>query len=364
VYDAPSFNWIDTRMDYTLHLQDPTASPATYLFEEIVAAARKATHGRAIFAFVSRDGVDALFEDPELVALLRRGTFEIVVGIDAVTTRPALERLVQFSRSYRSLRASVFWNESQHLFHPKLCYFAGDRGGTLIVGSGNLTSGGLQSHFEAFGLVKMTRSEAARAIRPSDDWLAAHASHLRSIDDEVLAQAERNALRYRPDVEPDASENTPPQPVRNDGAHVLIAEIPRSGDRWAQVNFDIDTIRRYFRVRPGSAQRVFLERRLAGNELGGREVRPCVDSGRSQNYRIEIAAARGLAYPADGRPVVVFLKTAPRVFRYQLVLPGDDGYEPLIGLLGRAEPSPHRVRRTTTTAAELEDAWPDNALLR
>lgn len=351
-------------MDYTLHLQDPTASEGTYLFEEIVAAAKKAKHGRAMFAFASKDGVDALFEDPELVALLRRGTFDVVVGIDAVTTRPALERLVAFSRSHRSLRASVFWNETQHLFHPKLCYFAGDRGDILIVGSGNLTSGGLQSHFEAFGLVTMTRREAVRTIRPWDDWLAAHASQLRSIDGEVLARAERNARRNRPDVEPDVGGDALAQLKRNAGAPVLIAEIPRSGDRWAQVNFDIDTIRSYFKVEPGSTQRVFLERRLAGNQPCEREVRPCVDSGRSQNYRIEIAAARGLAYPSVARPVVVFLKTAPRVFRYQLVLPGADGYEPLATLLGRAGTSPHRVRRTTTTAAELADAWPKNALLR
>ena len=114
-------------MDYRLHLQDPTAGTPTYLFEEVVAAASTATQGRALFAFASRDGVDALLEDPEIVGLLRRGTFELVVGVDAVTTRPALERLLQASRKYRSFRPLVFWNDTGRLFHPKMCFFAGNR---------------------------------------------------------------------------------------------------------------------------------------------------------------------------------------------------------------------------------------------
>ena len=350
-------------MQYTLHVQDPTASAATYLFEEIVAAARKAKYARAMFAFASRDGVEALLGDPDLVSLLERGRLDIVVGVDAVTTRPALERRREFAQSYDSLRASVFWNNTGRLFHPKMCYFAGDRSATLIVGSGNLTPGGLQSNFEAFSLAKMNRAEAAAAIRPWDEWLAAHDQDLRAIDDEVLARAEKNISRRRPDAEPDDQGGETLEPVAKPGVQVLVAEIPRSGDRWNQVNFDIDTIRRYFKVKPGSAQRVFLERRQGPSQPGEQEVRPCVDSGRSQNYRIEIAAGRVITYPAQGRPVVVFLRMAPRVFRYQLVMPGEKGHGALRRLLGRVQSSPSRVRRLTTTVVELKSAWPGNAVL-
>lgn len=157
-------------MDYRLHLQDPTSGAPTYLFEEVVAAASKATHGRALFAFVSRDGVDALLQDPEIVGLLRRGSFELVVGVDAVTTRPALERMLQASRKYRSFRPLVFWNDTGRLFHPKMCFFASERDATLIVGSGNLTTGGLQSHFEAFVRLAMTRRQGESTLRPWDEW--------------------------------------------------------------------------------------------------------------------------------------------------------------------------------------------------
>ena len=350
-------------MDYRLQLQDPTAGAPTYLFEEVVAAASKATHGRALFAFASKDGVHALLQDPEVVGLLRRGTFELVVGVDAVTTRPALERMLEASREYRSFRPLVFWNDTGRLFHPKLCFFAGDREATLIVGSGNLTSGGLKSHFEAFVRLAMTRREGERAIRPWDEWLTAHRTQLRAIDEEVLKRADRNSVRRPLDVEPEDDRDR----LRRSGvgrSSVLVAEVPRSGDRWNQVNFDIDTIREFFRVEPGSAQRVFLEQRLPDGTTGGEEVRPCVDSGRSQNYRIEIAAGKGTSYPSRGRPVLVFLRTAPRVFRYQLVLPRADGHAELDRILSGAGRSPHRVRRLILTTQQLEQGWPRNAVLR
>lgn len=316
-----------------------------------------------MFAFASEYGVDALLEDPEVVGLLRRGTFEVVVGIDAVTTRAALQRLLDASRAIKSFRPRVFWNESGRLFHPKLCYFAGDRRATLIVGSGNLTSGGLQSNFEAFSRLTMTRREGERVVQPWDEWLQTHDTRLRTIDDEVLVRADRNALRTGPEIEPEAGNEPRPLGGGSRGSSVLIAEVPRSGDRWNQVNFDIDTIRSFFKVVPGSSQRLFLEQRLPGDRKGGQEVRPCVDSGRSQNYRIEIAAGRAVAYPSSGRPVLVFLKTAPRVFRYQLVLPDNDGHTELTKLLLQTGASPHRVRRIIVSPGELAGAWPRNAVL-
>lgn len=280
-----------------------------------------------------------------------------------MTTRSALERLLEASRTYATFRPLVFWNETSHLFHPKLCFFSGERSATLIVGSGNLTGGGLQSHFEAFVRLAMTRREGRRAIQPWDDWLVAHQAELREIDEEVLSRADQNSVR-RPviDVEPEGNRRRRRRAAFGD-ASVLVAEVPRSGDRWNQVNFDIDTIRTYFRVEPGSAQRVFLDQRLPGGASAGEEVRPCVDSGRSQNYRIEIAAGKGMPYPVNGRPILVFVRTAPRVFRYQLVLPRSDGHAELGAILSQAGGPPHRVRRIVLSDHQLASEWPQNAVL-
>jgi hypothetical protein len=349
-------------MDYTLHLQDPTANTPTYLFEAIVGAARHAKNGRAIFAFASRDGVDALLDDPELVALLKRGTLDLIVGIDAVTTRAALQRLLDRSRSRPSLRPFVFWNETDRLFHPKLCHFGSDTLTTLLVGSGNLTHGGLQSHFEAFVRLTMTSMEASKALRSLDEWVSAHAAHLRPIDEAALARADQNSGRQWPALELDAQSDVRPHHDLSSVAPVLVAEVPRSGDRWNQVNFDLNTIQDFFDVIPGSTQRLFLHQCLPGDADGRREVRPCVDSGRSRNYRIEIAACKGHPYPSSGRPILVFIKTAPRVFRYQLVLPDEEGYVPLARMLSRARSPKRSVRRLVVTGADLRQAWPANGI--
>ena len=43
-----------------------------------------------------------------------------------------------------------------------------------------------------------------------------------------------------------------------DADAVLIAEIPKSGDRWNQANFDLETFRNYFGAIPGHTQRIIL----------------------------------------------------------------------------------------------------------
>ena len=64
--------------------------------------------------------------------------------------------------------------------------------------------------------------------------------------------------------------------------------------------------------------------------LGKTEVRPSV-SVSSQNYRFELDAAAGIDYPKDGkRPLGVFVKVSQRDFLYELVMPGDVGYDSLI----------------------------------
>lgn len=56
------------------------------------------------------------------------------------------------------------------------------------------------------------------------------------------------------------------------------------------------------------------------------ESRPSV-SVASHNWRFEISAASGLAYPqGSDRPYVVFDEVSTRSFIYELIMPGDPGY--------------------------------------
>ena len=108
---------------------------------------------------------------------------------------------------------------------------------------------------------------------------------------------------------------------------VLLAEIPKSGNRWKQANFDIDTFRNFFGATPGdNSQRILLRNINENQSLSSIEIRPSV-SVISQNYRFELDAASGLSYPTDGKPIGIFIKLTTRMFLYHLFMPDHPAYE-------------------------------------
>src|SRR6266498_3106816 len=129
-------------MRYKFVLQDPTAPQTTYLYEELVAELDRASarEWRAIFAFVSEHGIEALLEDPAFRQFLDRGgQASLVVGIDAVTDPAALRALVRLTEERAAVEVRVFHNDSRGLFHPKICHFTRTDGTqSVVVGSGNL----------------------------------------------------------------------------------------------------------------------------------------------------------------------------------------------------------------------------------
>ena len=113
---------------------------------------------------------------------------------------------------------------------------------------------------------------------------------------------------------------------------VLVAEIGSGGkkeSRWSQVNFDKTSFKNYFGATPGGASgtyRIMLKNVNSVGVLSETETRPSV-SVKSHNWRFEINAAKGLAYPTGGnRPYVIFIEVATRSFIYELIMPGDKRY--------------------------------------
>jgi hypothetical protein len=60
-------------------------------------------------------------------------------------------------------RITVVHNENDSTFHPKLWLFENDKAAELLIGSGNLTGGGLFTNYEALVRVRMERSNAKDA---------------------------------------------------------------------------------------------------------------------------------------------------------------------------------------------------------
>jgi HKD family nuclease len=98
---------------------------------------------RACVAFAKASGVLRLA--PALQFFIDRGgRVEIVVGIDeGITTKQALELVMKYSTT-----AFVF-NNPVTTFHPKVYLFEAPGKAVALIGSSNLTTGGLYTNYEA-----------------------------------------------------------------------------------------------------------------------------------------------------------------------------------------------------------------------
>lgn len=361
-------------MQYEFHLQDPSSPKTTYLFEAIVAATRNACSWRGMFAFATPNGVDMLFGDDDVLDFLKSGNMSLLVGMDAITTRATLERLRNLESEHKSLTVRVFWNRTAGLFHPKLSHFTYPDGEKcLIVGSGNLTPGGLRQNVEGFSVVRTQQSERL-SLNQWDKFLETHASDIRPIDEDALKRAGENVFRRGPlpaemadpglcGVDVGAVE-AQPLPAASAGVdRVLVARIPAAGTRWHQAHFNEEVVDNFFQVVPNSQQRVYLTEVRRDGTLGAQEVRPCVMSLSNRNRKIELRSHAGVPYPAGNTPVAVFRELQVRTCAYVMLMPGDKGYREMESLLKVSPQAGRGAERAIVTVNELRRAWAECPLL-
>lgn len=281
----------------------------------------------------------------------------------------------------------------KYLFHPKLTWFETSTGGLAIVGSGNLTERGLFHNVEMYSYNELSNGDFTKMKADWVDWLDYSITNnlVFDIDDPIIDHAvnlsaskkSRTFTRTRSaagtTIKPGATlsalyktqpktmsvkrpvtTTTPrttgrkpkksttiiakPVPVVAPVAvaptinpvwtvlssdRVLVAEVPKSKNRWKQINFDKASFQNYFGATPGGTggtYRILLKNVDSSGVLGTTETRPPV-SVASHNWRFEISAASGLAYPSGvNRPYVVFSEASTRSFIYELIMPGDSRY--------------------------------------
>ena len=359
-----------------LHFQDPYFSDSYTLHEALIQSCSTSIKGSGAYAFASKSGIEILLKDSVFDSLLDRGEYSLIVGIDEITNLASLEVLNVIKTAKPNLTVKAFDHSNRgSLFHPKLSYFKNqDDTGNLIVGSGNLTLGGLRRNREAFSLIQLSVDELLRIEQYWNAWLLQSNELLKDIDNvDVIRKAtdnqyvRRTRIR-RPDEEVVVEDEIPIvgldeiEILHQDGwqfypdSEVLIAEIPRSGDRWKQANFDIDTFQNFFGATPGdNSQRILLRNINDDWTLSEIEVRPSV-SVVSQNYRFELDAASGLPYPNIGKPIGVFIKVTTRMFLYHLYMPNQPLYEEFNEWLqtkwtGRGD----RMKRITTRVDQINE---------
>jgi hypothetical protein len=355
-------------------LQTPSgASPS--LIKQIVRECGSATKGAAAFAFASALGVKLLTAEPEFKKFLKASVFLAVIGLDAITDTKAVEELQKVQKKYPNFKPKLFLHSRVgSCFHPKTMWLKTANGGVIITGSGNLTLGGLMANWEATAVEKLSVAEMNAAEAVWDKWLKAHQKQLLDLDDSTaLDKAKANKIQRTkikktlklPEAEDEAAE------VAADAAEevtqelllnpVLIAEVPKGGNRWNQVNFDVQTFQQYFGVTLGSTKVVHFYHMHDDGTLAAREDRHAV-AVKSQNYRFEVGAAHGLPYPASGHPIVIFEKIADSTFKYVLLMPGQPAHKLVQNYLDDNYAKTRGKRRITIAASDLQRVWPQSPL--
>ncbi len=361
-------------MEYEFHVQDPTTPDTVYLFEAIIGALPEATSCAGIFAFASRAGVDALFGQPEMRSFLTRSTMSLLIGLDAITNRDTLQRLQELETEHADLSVRVFRNPTSALFHPKIARFQyADGSRSMIVGSGNLTPGGLRQNFEAFSVVRAVPSEVLD-WSSWDGFLTGQEDNVRPIDQEALDRAAQNtARRQGRDIEPvlgapaqlaDSGSATDVEALVRGTSRFLVARVPgKRHRRWNQIHLNRAVIDRFFRVTPRTTQRVYLVECRRDGTFADEEVRPCIYSDANKNLKIEIASHRGEPYPEAGPPIAVYRELHARSFAYMLLMPGDPGYDAMFELTETLPPVGRGLPRVITDSDNIRSAWPTSPLI-
>ncbi|HMY80319.1 MAG TPA: phospholipase D-like domain-containing protein [Candidatus Absconditabacterales bacterium] len=112
-------------------------------------------------AFLKYTGVKVI-EKSMRQCLDNGGSFEIIAGLDFKTTdSQALQYFLNLKKEYSKVNFYCFGdrkeNKTDIVFHPKIYLFEKERETTGIVGSANMTKGGLMTNFEVNTVFKETK---------------------------------------------------------------------------------------------------------------------------------------------------------------------------------------------------------------
>lgn len=404
-------------------IQDPSYENSKYLHETLLSECVGCISGAGAYAFATKDGINLLLLDDNFKDFLETGTFTLVVGTDDITNEHSIVSLIELQKKYGShlvVKAYVH-NGKGSTFHPKFSWFQKNDGGVLVLGSGNLTQKGLRHNREAYNVVQYDGSGITEVVNEWNRWFLHSTPFLFDITDPVvLAKAKQNSEKIKAvsaakttvqrehtikpgEVKLSDIYKTQPKDKRtgkkatskkslhvpeeqpasispaitdeeididasywtiNKDSAVLIAEIPKSGNRWKQANFDKSTFEHYFGATCGEngEYRILLKNVNDDGTMDETEIRPSV-SVSSQNYRFELEAASDLEYP-DGneRPIAIFAKVSRRDFIYMLLMPEHPGYGEVMAFIGETAAPSMKMRRLQYIAGDVETRVPSLAL--
>lgn len=119
---------------------------------------QNANSAKMAVAFLKYSGVQVI-EQALKNCLKNNGQIEIIVGLDFKTTDPqSMHYFIQLQKQVSNLKFYCYGDKEENktgvVFHPKIYLFEKGRETTGIVGSTNLTRGGLLTNFEVNVVIK------------------------------------------------------------------------------------------------------------------------------------------------------------------------------------------------------------------
>jgi len=212
---------------------------------------RRAQAFQVAIALVTRSGLKLVIGEIS-ACLARGGSGEILIGVDMPTEPEAIRWLLNLSGEYpETFAVKRFSSASAHIFHPKLWSFTLKSGRRLaVVGSSNLTGGGLLGNYEANVLMDSPQSVSqvadhfdepfagGRAKQIGERWLATYR--------DIFAERQRSEaavrkLRQRVRKLEETAPVTKPIPRRIAGhSFAFTGKIPE----WPRLKMLYPTIRR------------------------------------------------------------------------------------------------------------------------
>lgn len=332
------------------------------------------TNFRFIVAYAKTSGISTL--QPSMKKFRDAGgTIKGIVGIDQSNT--SYEALVALLSSCDELYI-YHADDFTRTFHVKAYFLESDESKWLSIGSNNFTAGGLFNNYEAsltcfanedlcqsfnemFGQYSDTSNNCCkRCDRALIEFLLEndYIEHEKALAKRSVAEAKRNRERNKranifgrdtvistPHIpipkreETDTTPNstgvsvstvdTTAERVSEGDMDYLVRHVPKAGDRCQQVHFTMDILKKYFKLKPGDELMLQqMDDIYTSHDIENRRI---VLSKRNGNAKIEVRAAEVLNghYPTDEnkRPILVFKRIGPTMFKYLFLLEGSTGYD-------------------------------------
>ncbi len=127
-------------------------------------------------AFLKNSGIERL-EGAMKECLKNNGTISIITGFNFYFTEPeALKKLLEMN-----VNCKISFNEN---FHPKMYIFENKDNASIIIGSSNLSEGGLSSNFEANAI--LTGAMKEQSIKDAVDFFSYLWSNGVNLDEKII----------------------------------------------------------------------------------------------------------------------------------------------------------------------------------